>query len=335
MATKRITLIATYSIVLFLLTIAVSPTWGQTSDLNAIVNMFDYDRKAPLDLEEKSVQDRQGVQVHDISYASPKGGRVSAYLVTPRGRGPFAGIVFLHSGQWDRHEFLAEAELLARTGAVSLLLDAPPMRPAEFQKTQPDRFQGYVQLIVDCRRAVDVLTQLSADEPLASASPTVVSGPRHLLVDPQRIAYVGHSLGATWGGALAVSERRFKALVLMAGFSEYSVAAKEFDIPPSQLEKAQPFLKAITPLDADRLLPHAAPAAVFLQFAQFDQYISHEDAQRSAQAASEPKTVKWYEGGHEFADPRALPDRAEFLRKQIEIAPLRPILKRELGWGAK
>ncbi|HEY2497352.1 MAG TPA: hypothetical protein VGK24_09810 [Candidatus Angelobacter sp.] len=306
---------------------------AQASELAQVSKMFDYDQKEPLDLQEKSLEDRHGVQVHDISFASPMGGRVSAYLVTPQGKGPFAGIVFLHSGQWDRHEFLAEAELLARAGAVSILLDAPPMRPPEFQKRQSDRLHGYIQLVVDCRRAVDLLQQLSVKESSYEVVDPVP--PHHQFVDPKRIAYVGHSLGATWGGALAVTERRFKAIILMAGFSEYSVSAKEFDIPPSQLEKAQPFLKAIAPLDADKLLPHAAPAALLLQFAWFDPYISHEDAQRSAHAASEPKTVKWYEGGHDFADPRAMPDRAEFLRQHIGIAPLRPILLKDLGWNGK
>jgi len=317
-------------IILSALPVAVAPLDGQTPDAD-VFKAFDYDHHSRLDLQEKSVEDRNGIQVHDVSYASPKGGRVSAYLVTPRGKGPFAGIVFLHSGQWDRHEFLAEAELLARAGAVSLLLDAPPMRPEEFQQRQPDRFQGYVQLVVDCRRAVDVLESLSVEQSSSGGNPST-SRARHALVDPKRIAYVGHSLGATWGGALAVSERRFKALVLMAGFSEYSVAAQKFDIPSSQMEKAQPFLKAIAPFDADRLLPQAAPAAILLQFAQFDEYISHEDAQRSINATSNPKVVKWYEGGHDLGDPRALPDRAEFLRRQIGIAALRPILMKELGW---
>ena len=322
---------AALGVLLLMPLLHASPLSSQTTNVDSVAHMFDYDRSASVDLQEKSVEDRDGVRVHDISFSSPMGGRVSAYLVTPQGKGPFAGIVFLHSGQWDRHEFLAEAELLARVGAVSVLLDAPPMRPPEFQKRQPDRLHGYIQMVVDCRRAVDLLEELSVDANQTS-SLVVTSVPRrHPLVDPKRLAYVGHSLGATWGGALAVSERRFKAMVLMAGFSEYSVSAKEFDIPPSQLEKAQPFLKAVAPLDNDNLLPHAAPAALLLQFAWFDPYISHQDAQRSTQAASRPKQVKWYEGGHDFADPPALPDRADFLQREIGIAPLRPILRKEIG----
>lgn len=287
----------------------------QSVDLEGVARIFDYDNKAPLDLQEKSVEQRNGVQLHDVSFASPKGGRVSAYLVVPPGKGPFAGIVFLHSGQWDRHEFLSEAFLLASAGAVSVLIDAPPMRPKEFQKKQEDRLQGYVQLVVDCRRAVDLL--LSRKD-----------------VDPKRIAYVGHSLGATWGGALAVSERRLRALVLMAGFSEFSASART-EIPAAQLEKAEPFLKAVAPLDADRLLPYTAPAAILFQFADFDQYISRDDARKSIQAASDPKTAKWYLCGHEFSDVRALPDRGEFLHKVIGTAPLRPIILKDLGWDKK
>ena len=48
---------------------------------------FDYDQNAPLDIQEVLVEHRGDISVHDISYASPKGGRVPAYLVVPRGGG--------------------------------------------------------------------------------------------------------------------------------------------------------------------------------------------------------------------------------------------------------
>src|SRR5690242_1019314 len=81
------------SVVLSCLLISVWPLRAQTPDLANVTKLFDYDQKAPLDLQQKSVEDRHGVQVHDISFLSPMGGRVSAYLVTPPGKGPFAGIV--------------------------------------------------------------------------------------------------------------------------------------------------------------------------------------------------------------------------------------------------
>lgn len=45
--------------------------------------MFDYDRSLPLDVKEIGVEDRNGVRIHDVSYQSPKRGRVTAYLVVP------------------------------------------------------------------------------------------------------------------------------------------------------------------------------------------------------------------------------------------------------------
>src|SRR6202521_2450177 len=54
-----------------------------------LLRHFDYDQKAPLDVQEAGVEQRGDVTIHDISYASPKGGRVPSYLVVPQGQGTF------------------------------------------------------------------------------------------------------------------------------------------------------------------------------------------------------------------------------------------------------
>jgi len=46
-----------------------------------LVRRFDYDAKAPLELKILSSQKRGDSTVYDITYASPKGGVVPAYLV--------------------------------------------------------------------------------------------------------------------------------------------------------------------------------------------------------------------------------------------------------------
>ena len=89
---------------------------------------FAYDPKAPLDVVTAGVETRGDVVIQDLSYASPKGGRVPAYLVVPAGKGPFAAVVWGH-WYWDnspmksRRQFLDEAVVLARSGVVSLLTD--------------------------------------------------------------------------------------------------------------------------------------------------------------------------------------------------------------------
>jgi hypothetical protein len=76
---------------------------------------------------------------------------------------------------------------------------------------------------------------------------------------------------------------------------------------------------------------HAAPSALFFQFARTDRFISEKQAIQYQQAGSEPKLVKWYDTGHELNDLEALRDRAEWFRQQIGIAPLAPVLRKKLG----
>src|ERR671916_354970 len=124
---------------------------GQTSApprFEELVRQFDYDSKAPLDVKEVGREKRSGATVIDLTYASPRGGRVPAYLVLPGGRGPFAAVLFGHwmmggSPLKNRREFLEEAVVLARAGAVGLLIDTPLVRPGF--KAEEDEMRAAVQ----------------------------------------------------------------------------------------------------------------------------------------------------------------------------------------------
>ena len=287
-----------------------------------MLKLFDYDNKMALDVQEKSVVARGGALVHDITYASPKGGRVPAFLVEPTDKGTatkrYAGVVFLPSTRGgDRSSFLAEGILLAQVGAVSIMIDPPSARPepwrsrAGFDIPEIER-DGHVQAVVDVRRAVDILI----------ARPDV---------NPARLAYVGHSYGASLGGAVAVSERRFKTVVLMAGLPSWTEIYRAGNYPVSK-DMLDKWLKIIAPLDALNYIGHAAPTTLFFQFARDDQFVSSDVANEYFNAASKPKTTRWYEGGHDFNDISALSDRAEWLRSQIGVKDLRPILRNKIEW---
>src|SRR5947208_1894260 len=122
---------------------------------NDLKRMYDYDAKQPLDVKQKLPHERKKVKVYDLTYASPKGGRVTAYLVVPDGKGPFAGLVFGHWGPGNRTEFLSEATLYARAGAVSVLIDYPWVRPEAWRKKlkQADDPESdhaaFVQTVID------------------------------------------------------------------------------------------------------------------------------------------------------------------------------------------
>ncbi len=254
-----------------------------------------YDATAPLGVELKALTEKDGAAVMDLSYASPRGGRVAGYLVLPRGKGPFPGVLFLHPGQGGRSTFLDEAVALAGRGIASLTIDdpeqktaegAPRPRPWDAEAARADR----ARLVVDARRGLDLL----------AARPEV---------DGRRLALVGHSLGFKVGAAVAALDPRVTAAVLMAGFAAETAfwSTGEGRLPvtfrgllgPAQ---QQAFLDAIAPYDAIRFLPQLAPRPVLLQFARRDEFIAPWDAQLSILAVGDRAAVEWFDTGHFFDD---------------------------------
>jgi dienelactone hydrolase len=297
---------------------------GQDQSINDLRRMFDYDENAPLDVREVGAINRNGVRVHDITYASPKGGRITAYLVVPAVRKRNAGVVFGHWGYGTRTEFLPEAMLYARVGVVSLLVDDLGARPAPWRRNAPGSEpeavrNNFIQSVIDLRRGIDLLRARSD-------------------VDANRIAYVGHSSGARWGAILSAVDKRLKTVVLMAGVPTEATILMESDDPDNEnfrqttpREQLDNYLRIVSALDAINYVPHAAPTPLLFQFARFEQYFNEAAMRRYAQAASQPKLVLWYDTGHGLNDVRPLIDRANWLRRYVGIGPIAPILRKSLS----
>src|SRR5690348_4985390 len=186
---------------LLIMVILTAAIGGRAQDAD-LLRHFAYEQTAPLGIKQMGVQHREHADVYDITYLSPKGGVVPAYLVVPKGRGPFAAVIWGHwcwqnSSMRNRKEFLDEAVALAQSGLVSLLTDGPIARPGHVESKEPlneQQVTDLVQAVVDMRRGVDVL--LSRRD-----------------VDLKRIAFVGHSYNAEVGAFLSGIDRRFKAFV--------------------------------------------------------------------------------------------------------------------------
>ena len=301
----------------------VAAAHGQTTAprFEELARQFEYDRKAALDVREVGRETREGATVIDLTYASPRGGRVPAYLVVPAkgGKERFAAVLFGHwmmsgSPMKNRGEFLEEAVVLARAGAVSLLIDAPYVRPGFVGEKDEMRQaeQGSEvsrQQVMDMRRGVDLLVARED-------------------VDPRRVAYVGHSFDAHVGAILAGVEKRINSFVLMAG----AYADEEYVFDPENAEmvklrqrvgdeRIKQYFRQYAWDDPLHFIGRSAPAAVFLQFGRQDKPISEGMARRDFARFAEPKKLAFYDAGHALnADARR--ERVEWLAGRLSLAPV-------------
>lgn len=285
-----------------------------------LVHEFDYDHRSPLDVREEGRRSQDGVTIIELSYASPRGGRVPASLVLPpAGRGPFAALLF---GHWmmpgspfrNRREFLDEAVVLARSGVVSLLTDATLIRPGFIEEKDEMRAQAQSaeasrQQVIDFRRGVDLL--------LARGD-----------VDPERIAYVGHSYNAHIGAILSGVEKRIHSFVLMAG----NFADEEYVFDPENAEMRKirerigdetlrAFFQRYAFDDPAHFIGHSAPAAIFLQFGRKDKPLPEKWARRCYQMFGRPKKIGFYDAGHALNGQARL-ERLLWLAERLRLPPI-------------
>jgi dienelactone hydrolase len=269
-------------------------------------HLFDYDRQAPLDIQELSSRVANGLSLVEITYASPKGGRVPATLIVPQEDGPFAGIVMQHSME------LEYGMRYAHFGAVVIYVDPPSFRPQDtgprgiLTFTEQDRDEQ-IQLIVDLRRAIDLLM----------ARPDV---------DPQRIAYLGVSYGGAMGGLLAGIEDRLQAYVLVVGdggFVTHETNPENRTMPPDQFAiEYGPWIDAMWPIEPIHYVSHSSPSPILFQNAVRDQYTNVEDAIRYQETAGEPKEIIWYDSDHWPLPDEAVADNARWLQQYIGAGAL-------------
>jgi uncharacterized protein len=295
--------------------VAVPPT-SSAAPSGEVTRLFDYDRRQPLATTTQQTQEEaDGITVVSITYASPKGGEVPALVVLPSGREPHPGVIVQHGMPDTKEGMLPTGIDLARTGAVAILIDAPFNRPQQGRvRSDPLTFtpkdrDEQIQLIVDLRRAIDVL----------AARPDV---------DRDRLAYVGVSYGAAMGGLLAGVEDRLKAYVLAVGdggLVSHFTGPDDTNRPEVQsfpAEQRERWLQAMRPIEPINFVGKAAPAALLFQAGRQDELIPEQDTRRYYQAASQPKELRWYDAGH-FLNCAARNDMMAWLAGHIRIDPRR------------
>jgi dienelactone hydrolase len=267
-----------------------------------------------LDPQVVSSEKRQGYTLQQLTYASPKGGRVPAFLSIPDGRGPFPGVLLLHGMPGSAQGMLPEAERLARLGAISLAISAPfarshrigVQRGLNFDERDRDE---QIQLIIDLRRGVDLLLSRSD-------------------VAKDRLGYVGISYGGAQGGLLAGVETRIKAYALVVGdggLVNHFTGPDDRNgylksLPPERVKR---WLATMEPIEPTRWVGRAAPAHLLFQNGRSDTMVPPADGRAYQEAGSEPKKLLWYDAEHGL-NGEAVRDRHTWLAEQIGIRKVDP-----------
>jgi dienelactone hydrolase len=289
--------------------------------LDELRHHWDYDHNVPIKIKQNALRTSGDVKILDISYVSPVGNRsahvgpnggiTTAYLVVPPGHGRFPAVIFGHwcmqgSDKRSREEFLEESLVLARSGVISLLPDHVTVHPGFVADSTPLNEQQVdveVQQDINLRRGADLL--------LARKD-----------VDPNRLAYVGHSCGASAGAFLSGIDKRFKAFVIMAGdlSLEVDMKTQTFQTYRQRVgpEKFDAFVRKYAWQDAGKYVSHAAPAAVFLQYATDEPFIKPEIAKQYSEIVSQPRKVTLYGAPHAL-NADATRDRITFLSEQLSF----------------
>ena len=284
---------------------------AQTFD--ELTALYRYDRAAPLDVKETEMSSRAGFKLYSISYALPKVGRISGFLVSPDGAGRKPAIVWMHSG--GPIQYLGNAVLMAKAGAVSLLVGQAEGTPGGTPEQARDQL---ITDIIGLRRAADLLETRND-------------------VDPARLALVGHSYGAMMGAVAASIDSRFRAAVFESGLLGMSIHIGTS--PGSWAEGVRKelggglphFLEVISVVDAKNYTGHAPAIPKLFQSAWYDPGVPHKDAQDFFQAASEPKELKWYDTGHDIDDLAAMADRAQFLARSLRLKNIEHLLREKIN----
>jgi len=219
--------------------------------------------------------------------------RIPAILVVPHAHEPVPAALLLH-GFGSRKELMADTmgDALVRNGIAALAIDLP-LHGQRSGSPQDLRSANPMRLIGTWRSAVrEVRLGL---EYLAS----------HEQIREERLGIVGYSLGSFLANIAAAETPSVRAVLLAAS---------------GDLPEGLPFeslLRAV--VDPLRAIRRVADRPLLMLNGRFDRTVKPSQAERLFASAHEPKTMRWYGGGH-WPPQREIESAAEWMAGQLSAS---------------
>lgn len=270
---------------------------------DAADTLFAYDA-TPVEVTDVGTVEELGRDIRDVTYPSPLGGDVPAYIAEPDDPSD-VGILMLHGLPEKRHAYLDPIARFACAGATAMVIDGPMNRDPDRPPYEPITFTDvdrdeHIQMVVDLRRAIDVLEAAGAET----------------------IGYDAISYGAAIGASLAGVDDRIAAFALLsadAGLADHFTndGATLFPLSSKPKDEQQAWLDAMEPLDATNYVGDATAPILFVQGRQ-DEVIPTAKAEALHAAAGDNAEVRWYDTGHNL-NPDAFVEHLDWLAEQVGL----------------
>jgi dienelactone hydrolase len=219
--------------------------------------------------------------------------RVPAIMLAPAAPTRAPAALLLH-GFGSRKERMSDTigEALLVRGIATLAVDLPLHgtrgNPRDLRVTRPAALLGtWGRALREARLALDFLAG-------------------HERVDPARLGLVGYSLGSFLANIVAAETPAVRAVVLAAS---------------GDLPEGLPFASVVRAvLDPLRVVRRLAGRPLMMINGRFDRTVKPSQAERLFAAASEPKTMRWYGGGH-WPPAHEIDHAASWMSQQLSGAP--------------
>ncbi|HWH93639.1 MAG TPA: alpha/beta fold hydrolase [Baekduia sp.] len=290
-------------------------------------DVLTYRHGVDLDVQQSKRETEGPLRTEQLEYSSVDGQRVPALFAVPTGHAPLGCLIFVPGFTQPKETLPELREGLAKLRLATFTIDARNVGArgsAERARAAAKKAEGVRAMLLDT--VADLRVGLDWLERRAECH--------------SNIAVLGTSFGATVATHLAAQDDRIKAAVLTSVGATYKqailmrpLAAKIVpDLPnyvanaaedPAVLDHA---VKVLRPYDLERWIGKIAPRPVMLINGRFDPIVAPGDALQLAAAARSPKTVLYFNGGH---DPFARgPDydkvavkTTEFLMDSLDLPP--------------
>jgi cephalosporin-C deacetylase-like acetyl esterase len=260
---------------------------------DALLDAYAYDASAPLNPSVRHVsQNRDFTQFH-VEYDSANGERVPALLNLPTGgKAPYPCVIAQHGYSSRKEDNLIFALALARLNICMFAIDAQyhgeRAQPGKdiFSTDIEDDARALIQTVIDLRRAMDYL-QSRPD------------------VKPDRIGYIGVSMGGIIGSLFSGVEKRVQAPILVVGGGGWRTLISYSQIGPAitmrnhlaktgmDVDAIADTFAAVEPLN---FIWRVAPRPVLFINGKRDTLVPPEANRLLHRAAAEPKTIVWFDG---------------------------------------